>query len=112
MFCTFINIKVEVKSPSYRHTIGENNQLCGGLCASRRVTGHTLIHARIRLNHTQDTQTAAIDQLEIVAWNDGIAVLEPGYDGRRVGDSSTGQSHVTVDQSRGVAWTRYDPWSN
>ena len=96
------------KSTSFKPTIHEDDQLSGGLRAAGRVAGHALIHPGVRRDEAEDTEAAAVDQLEVVARNDGIAVLEPRDDRRRVTDSGTRQSHVAVDQSCRVAWTPDD----
>ena len=58
-------------------TVHKNYQLSGGLRAASGITGHALIHAGIRGDEAEDAEAAAVDQLEVVARNDRIAVLEP-----------------------------------
>ena len=87
-----------------RRTIHENNKLGDGLRAAGRVTSHALVHAGVGGDEAEDAEAAAVDQLEVAARNDRIAVLEPRDDRRRVTRGGARQPHVAVDESGRVAW--------
>jgi len=79
------------------------------LRAAGRVGGDTLIHPGVGRHDAEDAQAAAVDDPEVVAGDDGIAVLEPRDRRRRVADGGAAKAHVAVHRRRGVARSRHDP---
>ena len=71
-------------------------QLGARLCVSDGVLGETLIHAVVRVEQSENFEVVTVDDLEVLAGNEDIAVLDPSHRGLRHSMDVALELHFTL----------------